>query len=228
VHIVHITSMGLGETRQCLTMIEEARARGLDITTEAYPYTAGMTDLGSAIFDEGWQGRQGGITYHDLQWAATGERLTAESFARYRKQGGYVAIHSIPESIVQLAMGHPLVMIASDGILNEGKGHPRAAGTFARVLGRYVREQHSLSLMDAVRKMTVMPADRLGMGNKGRIAIGADADVTVFDAARVTDRATFENPAQYSEGIPFVVVGGTLVVERGQLVDVVPGRAVRR
>ena len=229
IHIVHITSMGLGQTGQCLRMIEEARGRGLDITTEAYPYTAGMTDLGSAIFDQGWQGRQGGITYSDLQWAATGERLTAESFARYRKQGGYVAIHSIPENIVQLAMAHPLVMIASDGILNEGKGHPRAAGTFARVLGRYVREQHSLSLMDAVRKMSLMPADRLGMRNKGRLAVGADADITVFDPARVTDRATFEKPAQYSEGIPFVIVNGSPVVERGELVkDVYPGKAVRR
>ena len=229
VHIVHITSMGLGQTRQCLEMIEAARKRGLDVTTEAYPYTAGMTDLGSAIFDEGWQQRQGGITYHDLQWAATGERLTAETFARYRKQGGFVAIHSIPEDIVQLAMGHPLVMIASDGILNEGKGHPRAAGTCARVLGRYVREKHALSLMEAVRKMTVMPADRLGMPNKGRIAQGADADLTVFDPARVTDRATFENPAQYSEGIPYVVVNGTVVVDRGELVnDVYPGKGVRR
>jgi len=229
VHIVHITSMGLRQTPDCLKMIAEARAKGLDITTEAYPYTAGMTDLGSAIFDEGWQGRQGGITYHDLQWAATGERLTAETFAKYRKQGGFVAIHSIPEDIVRLAMGNPLVMIASDGILNEGKGHPRAAGTFARVLGRYVREQHALTLMDAVRKMTVMPADRLGMPNKGRIAAGADADLTVFDPARVIDRATFENPAQYSEGIPYVVVNGAVVVDRGNLVSTVtPGKPVRR
>jgi len=113
--------------------------------------------------------------------------------------------------------------------LDEGKGHPRAAGTFARVLGRYVREQHALTLMDAVRKMTVMPADRLGMRNKGRIAAGADADLTLFDAARVADRATFEKAAQYSDGIPYVIVGGTVVVERGELVkDVFPGRAVRR
>src|SRR5204863_8816472 len=114
VHIVHITSMGLRQTRQCLSMIEEARRRGVDVTTEAYPYTAGMTDIASAIFDEGWQARQAGITYSDLQWAATGERLTEESFNRYRKQGGFVAIHSIPEDVVKLAMAHPLVMIASE------------------------------------------------------------------------------------------------------------------
>ena len=229
VHVVHITSMGLRETALCLEMIQGARDRGLDITTEAYPYTAGMTDLSSAIFSEGWQGRQGGITFGDLQWALTGERLTAESFARYRKQGGFVAIHSIPEEIVRLALASPLVMVASDGVLDEGKGHPRAAGTFARVLGRYVREQRALSLMDAVRKMTVMPADRLGLKTKGRLAVGADADLAIFDPERVTDRATFEKPAQYSEGIQYVLVNGTLVVNRGELVpDVAPGRGVRK
>jgi len=228
-HVVHITSTGLRETALCLEMIQGARARGLDITTEAYPYTAGMTDLASAIFAEGWQERQGGISFGDLQWALTGERLTAESFARYRRQGGFVAIHAIPEEIVRLAISNPLVMIASDGILNEGKGHPRAAGTFARVLGRYVREQHALTLMDAVRKMTLMPADRLGLKSKGRISLGADADLALFDPDRVTDRATFENPAQYSEGIPYVIVNGTLVVNRGELVaNIAPGRGIRR
>jgi dihydroorotase len=188
-----------------------------------------MTDLSSAIFNDGWEGRQGGIKFGDLQWAATGERLTAETFARYRKQGGMVAVHSIPEPIVKLAMSDPTVMIASDGILDNGKGHPRAAGTFARVLGKYVREEHALTLMQALAKMTSMPADRLRMPNKGRLALGADADVAVFDPGRVIDRATFENPAQYSEGIPFVVVNGVAVVKDGKIVDgVLPGRGVRR
>jgi N-acyl-D-aspartate/D-glutamate deacylase len=228
-HIVHITSTGLRETALCLEMIAGARQRGLDVTTEAYPYTAGMTDLASAIFAPGWEQRTGGISYGDLQWALTGERLTAESFARYRKLGGMVAIHSIPEEVVRTAMSNPMVMIASDGILQEGKGHPRAAGTYARVLGRYVREQRVMSLMDALRKMTVMPADRLGMKNKGRLAVGADADITVFDPARVTDRATFEQPAQYSEGIPYVLVNGVVVVKDGQLSEsVMPGRGLRR
>ncbi len=228
-HIVHITSTAIRETGLCLEMIAGARKRGLDVTTEAYPYTAGMTDLSSAIFAEGWQERMGGITYNDLQWALTGERLTAESFARYRKQGGMVVAHGIPEDAVRTALSNPLVMIASDGIMQEGKGHPRAAGTFARVLGRYVREQHTLSLMDALRKMTVMPADRLGLKSKGRLGVGADADITVFDPGRVIDHATFEQPAQYSEGIPFVVVNGVLVVKDGELVEsTLPGRAVRR
>jgi N-acyl-D-aspartate/D-glutamate deacylase len=228
-HVVHITSTGLRQTALCLAMIDGARARGLDVTTEAYPYTAGMTDLSSAIFAEGWQQRQGGIGFGALQWALTGERLTAESFARYRQQGGMVAIHSIPEEIVGLAIGHANVMVASDGLINEGKGHPRAAGTYARVLGRYVRDQHVLPLMEAIRKMTILPAQRLGIGNKGKIAVGADADITIFDAGKVIDRATFDKPAQYSEGIPYVLVNGVTVVDRGELVaNVSPGRPVRR
>src|SRR5437868_1098011 len=211
-HVVHITSMGIRETPVCLRIIEGARKRGLDVTTEAYPYTAGMTDLSSAIFDEGWQARQGGLGYGDLQWAATGERLTAESFARYRKQGGMVAVHSIPEDMVRVAVADPMVMIASDGILENGKGHPRAAGTYARVLGRYGREQHALTLMDALRKMSLMPAQRLGVATKGRIKVGGDADIAVFDPQRVIDRATFEKPAQYSDGIPYVLVNGAFVV----------------
>jgi dihydroorotase len=227
-HVVHITSTELRETPVALEMIRGARKRGLNVTTEAYPYTAGMTDLASAIFSEGWQARNGGISYGDLQWAATGERLTAESFARYRKQGGMVAIHAIPEEVVRAAVSAPDVMVASDGILDHGKGHPRVAGTYARVLAKYVREEHALSLMDALRKMSLMPAERLGLSNKGRIAVGADADITVFDPQRVTDRATFENPAQYSEGIPYVMVNGFWVVKDGQLqADAHPGQGLR-
>jgi N-acyl-D-aspartate/D-glutamate deacylase len=126
-------------------------------------------------------------------------------------------------------MGNSLVEIASDGILENGKGHPRAAGTFTRVLGRYVREQRVLPLMEALRKMTLAPAERLGVPGKGRVSVGADADLAVFDAARVTDRATFENPAQYSEGMVYVLVNGVPVVRGGSLVEgVAPGRGLRR
>ena len=228
-HVVHVTSTCLAETPVCLAMIEGARKHGMDVTTEAYPYTAGMTDLSSAIFDPGWQQRLGNITYSDLQWALTGERLTAASFARYRKLGGMVAIHGIPEEVVREAMADPQVMIASDGILANGKGHPRAAGSYARVLGRYVREEHALSLMDALRKMTVMPADRIGLPDKGRLSVGADADITVFDPARVIDRATFDRPAQASQGIVYVLVNGTVVVKDGVVQEnVAPGRPVTR
>ncbi len=232
-HIVHITSTGLRQTQACLRLIEGARQRGLDVTTEAYPYTAAMTGLETAIFDEGWQDKMG-IGYQDLQWVATGERLNVASFATFRKQGGMVVIHSIPEEIARLAVANPLVMIASDGILTNGKGHPRGAGTFARVLGHYVREEQAVSLIEAIRKMTLLPARRLEtavplMRQKGRIKVGADADLTIFDPQRIIDRATFENPAQYSEGITHVLVNGTFVVRDGKLIETArPGIAIRR
>jgi N-acyl-D-aspartate/D-glutamate deacylase len=232
-HVVHITSTCLRQTSTCLEMIDGARKRGLDVTTEAYPYTATMTMIDSAIYDEGWQERLG-MTYKDLQWASTGERLTAETFARYRKEGGLVIGHSIPEEVSRMAAAHRLVIVASDGLITDGKGHPRGAGTFTRVLGRYVREQKALSLMDALRKMTIMPAQRLeesvpAMRAKGRIKVGADADITVFDPARVIDRATFENPAQYSEGVIHVLVNGVFAVRDSKLVDsVYPGQGIRR
>ncbi len=227
-HIVHITSMAFRQTPLALQMIAGARMRGLDVTTEAYSYTAGMTGLETAIFDPGWQERLG-IGFGDLQWVASGERLNAATFEKYRRQGGLVILHSIPEDMVKLVMADPTVMIASDGLITDGKGHPRGAGCFARVLGHYVRDEQALSLMDAIRKMSLLPAERIGATDKGRIAVGADADLTVFDAAHVTDKATYENPAQYSEGIPYVLVNGVVVVDNGKFADgVFPGQAVRR
>jgi N-acyl-D-aspartate/D-glutamate deacylase len=227
-HIVHITSMAFRQTPLALQMISGARMRGLDVTTEAYAYTAGMTGLETAIFDPGWQERLG-IGFGDLQWVATGERLNAGTFEKYRQLGGLVILHSIPEDIVKMAMADPTVMIASDGLITDGKGHPRSAGCYARVLGHYVREQKALTLTDAIRKMSLLPADRLGLKTKGRIQVGADADLAIFDAAHVIDKATYENPAQYSEGIPYVLVNGVVVVNKGKLVDgIFPGQGVRR
>jgi N-acyl-D-aspartate/D-glutamate deacylase len=232
-HIVHITSMGLRQTPRLLAMIDGTRARGLDVSTELYPYTAASTYLQSALFDAGWQQRFG-IGFEDVQWAATGERLTAASFDRYRAQGGFVVIHMIPEASVRAALAHPRVMIGSDGVpLTNGGGHPRGVGSYARVLGHYVREEKVLDLMTALGKISLIVAQRLepfvpAMRQKGRIQVGADADLTVFDAARVIDRATYEKPAQFSEGIRHVIVGGTFVVRDEALVpNVTPGRPIR-
>lgn len=231
-HVVHIQSTGGPATPRLLQMIAEAKSRKLDVTTECYPYIAGMTDIKSAIFDEGWQ-EVFGIDYKDLQWAATGERLTKETFTEYRKTGGMVAVFSMTEEIVSAAIKSPVTIIASDGILEKGKGHPRTAGTYSRVLGNYVREQRTLSLMDAITKMTLMPAQRLerrvpSMRNKGRIRLGADADLTIFDPQSIVDKSTFQEPAKYAEGIKFVLVNGVLIVREGQLQsNVYPGRAVR-
>lgn len=231
-HVVHVTSLGFGYTQRILKMIKEARSRSIDVTVECYPYTATQTTIESAVYDVGWQ-EKFGIDYGDLQWAETGERLTEDSFAKYRKEGGMVIAHSISEDIVKSTIADSIVIIASDGDMKEGKGHPRGVGTFARVLGKYVREEKLISLSEGLRKITLMPAKRLEdiapmMKNKGRICIGADADITIFDPDEIIDQATYEEPAEYSRGINYVLVNGIIVVKDGQLQDgICAGRAVR-
>ena len=230
-HIVHIQSTGGPNVTQELQMIVDARSRGMDVTTESYPYTMGMTSIQAAMFDH--KEEEPAAYYASLLWPATGEHLTKESFLQYRKQGGMVIVPGNTPENVHAAVVSPLTMIASDGFLAKGQGHPRTAGTYALVLGRYVREGKALDLMTALKKMTLMPAQRLEkrapmFKDKGRIHAGADADITVFDANRIIDKATYEKPSQYSEGIQFVLVNGVPVVKDGQLVDgVFPGRAAR-
>ena len=231
VHIVHLNSMALGRIRVALDMVGSAQKQGLDITTELYPYTAGSTSLESTLFDEGWQ-EVWGMDYGDIQWEATGERLTKETFEKYRKQGGTVIIHMMKEEWIDQALKAPFTMIGSDGMPYHPKAHPRSAGTYSRVLGRYVRERKTLGLMEALAKMSLLPARRLegmapAMRTKGRIQVGCDADITVFDPETVLDTATFEGGLSESKGIQHVVVNGTFVVRDGQTVaGVYPGRAV--
>lgn len=232
VHVAHIQSSGQGSTGRMLGIIADARQRGIDVTTECYPYTAGATRIESFLFDS-WYDRPD-ADYAKLQWVRTGERLTRDSFRRYRDEGGLVLIHANTEEVIRTAVAHPLTMIASDGFdVAPGEGHPRSAGTFSRVLGRYVREAGLIALPEAIRKMTLAPARRLegrvpSMRNKGRIREGADADIAVFDPMRIIDRATFEEPAQFSEGIAHVLVEGRFVVRGGRLDETAtPGRAIR-
>jgi dihydroorotase len=167
--------------------------------------------------------------FQTLLWPATGERLTRDTFAKYRKQGGSVISFGNTEEVVMGAVADPLTMIASDGSAT----HPRGAGTFSRVLGRYVRERGALPLMIAIRKMTLMPAQRLearvrSARSKGRLREGADADVTIFDPATVLDEATYEMPNRVSRGIVTVLVGGVAVIRDGRVVEnATPGRPLR-
>ena len=228
-HIVHINSTCARDAMECLAMIEGARARGLDVTTEAYPYIAGMTFINSAVFNPGWREKMG-IDYSDLVLPNTGEHLTKERFDELHNSNTpqTVLIFSNTQEMVDKVIPHPLVMIASDGI----PGHPRNAGTYSRVLAQYVREKGTITLMDALRKMSLMPAEMLERSTpaarqKGRLQEGADADIVVFDAATIADRSTFVKPMEPSVGVRYLVVSGTIVVDEGKIVpDVFPGRAL--
>jgi N-acyl-D-aspartate/D-glutamate deacylase len=228
-HIVHINSSCLHDSMECLSLVAGARARGLDVTTEAYPYIAGMTAINSALFNPGWQAKLG-ISYGDLVLPDTGEHLTKERFDELHgsSKTQWILVFANTQEVVDKVIPHPLVMIASDG----AEGHPRNAGTYSRVLAQYVREKGTLTLMDALRKMTLMPAQMLERSTpagrqKGRLQEGADADIVVFDAATISDRSTFEKPMEPSAGVHYLVVAGTVVVDDGKIVpDVFPGRAL--
>jgi len=230
-HIVHVNSVCMKDSMECIEMIRGARQRGLDVTVEAYPYTVAMTSINSAYFNPGWREKRG-LDYDDLEIPETGERLTKEEFeALYGAiESRLILIHANPDSVVDTVMAEPLVIVASDGVLQ----HPRGAGTRARFLSRHVRDQGSVSLLSAVAKMSLMPAQRLEQltpvaRRLGRIQPGARADITVFDPATVQDRATFRAPAEPSTGMRYVLVAGTLVVDGGRIVEgVAPGQALLR
>jgi N-acyl-D-aspartate/D-glutamate deacylase len=252
-HVVHINSAGLAETPAMLEMIKDARAHGRDVTTEAYPYDAGMTEIQSATIQDTYRAAPN-ERLAELEWPRTGERLNRESFERYTRIGGPVVVHTNTEQMVAVAITSPLTSIASDAYWQDGTGHPRTTGTFSRVLGRYTLRSPSpegrggqgvrtegrggqgvrmLSLMDAIRKITLMPAQRLerrvpAMRQKGRLRVGADADITIFDPLTVLDRSTYREPSLPPVGIQHVIVNGVSVVANGQAVEgVAPGKAVR-
>jgi N-acyl-D-amino-acid deacylase len=269
-----------GASARSLALVDSARAAGIDVMLNEYPYTASSTTVGSMVpawaFAGGdtafarrlatpalrdsllgetaarltkraggdlrrvqlarveWMPELQGKTLHD--WAAmrglsptaqVGAELVLEALQR----GGATAIyHLMDESDVRRIMRHPQTMIASDGRLTfpgEGQPHPRSYGTYPRVLGRYVREAHVLALEVAIRKMTALPAERLGLQGRGRVAEGDYADLVVFDPATITDRATYESPHQYPDGIDYVIVNGAITVQAGRLTEVRAGRLLR-
>lgn len=230
-HIAHVNSTCLRDSAECLSMIVGARARGLDVTTEAYPYTAGMAAINSAMFDAGWRERRG-IDYGDIELPESGERLTRQRFdlLHAAPEPRYVLIHMNPPDVVDAAIADSLVAIASDGFVT----HPRGAGTHARVLARQVREQKVITLSEAIRKMSLMPAQRLqrvtaDARRLGRLQVGAAADIVVFDPQTIQDRATFRAPAEPSVGVRYLVVAGAVVLDGGRIIeDAAPGRALLR
>jgi N-acyl-D-aspartate/D-glutamate deacylase len=234
VHVDHINSTGgTFSMHRSLAMIDSARAEGIDITACMYPYTYWGTYLNSARFDPGWQERFH-ISYNDLQLGGSSERLTAKSFQKFRRLGKLAVAYAIPDEDNRAALLAPYVMIGSDAVLEpDHNNHPRASGCFSRTIAVYVHDLHVISLLDAVAKMTILPAHRLeraapAMKRKGRIQVGADADIVVFDPNRIRDRATVEHPELESEGIQYVMVAGRLVKDPDGLhKHIRAGRAVR-
>jgi dihydroorotase/N-acyl-D-amino-acid deacylase len=272
-----------GRSVQTLQLVDEARARGVDVTIDQYPYTASSTSIEGGLVPQ-WA-REGGRSrllerFRDPQ---AGERIRSEIVTRLEtdrgagnpdnvvltscawnpalagkglgrvlrdrgveptmraaadlvveivQNGGCGAVyHAISEEDLVRILRHPATMVASDAIPGEplfgiDVPHPRAYGTFVRVLGRYVREQRVLTLEDAVRKMSSLPAQRMRLADRGFIKAGMKADVVVFDPARVRDAATFEKPHQYAEGVPFVIVNGQVVVDNGAVTSARPGQAL--
>ncbi|MGH9430848.1 MAG: N-acyl-D-amino-acid deacylase family protein [Terriglobia bacterium] len=291
VHIFHFKMDGKenwGRMADLIQIIQEARERGIDVTADQYPYTAGWTNLAQCLppkFLEGSlkrrvellkdpkmrkeirrdiaQGAPGWTNnevksvggWHGVMVSAVqkpedkqyeGQRMDEVAQMMHTDpvdalcnllvaEGGsaYAIYFSMSEADVELAMKQPWVGIGSDGAAVNpgmtfvGKPHPRFYGTFPRVLGVYVRQKHVLTLPDAIRKMTSFPAQITGLTDRGLLRPGMAADITIFNPRTVSDRATFENPLQYPEGIPYVIVNGKIVMDRGRHTGNKPGRVLR-
>jgi N-acyl-D-amino-acid deacylase len=279
-HVSHHKTMGKaawGKSVETLRLIDEARARGLDVTLDQYPYAASSTTIQAALLPQ-WamEGgikaaservkdpaqrakiraetarliatERGGGDPRNVQivqctWdeSLNGKRLdaitrergmepnvenAAETVMWMIENGGCRGVyHAIGEEDIDRIMRHPATMIASDGEVATGRGaiHPRSYGTFARVLGVYVRDRHVLTLEDAVRKMTSLPAQRVGLVDRGIVRPGMKADLVIFDPDRVRDLATYDNPHQFAVGYHSVIVNGQVVFENGAMTAARPG-----
>lgn len=230
--VSHIGSMaGFGQMQEFLRQIDRYREAGNDVTCDCYPYEAYSTSIGSACYDDGWLERYD-CGYDVLEIAEgkyQGQRCTEEIFREVRTEHPeYKTIcHVMDGKDVNIAFSHPGVMLASDGTLNHGHGHPRAAGAFPRFLSRYVKNG-IVSLERAVEMMTLMPAERLGLENKGRLTPGSDADIVIIDLNTLEDTATFAQPLCTPKGIDMVWVGGQLACQEGKILLSRAGKSVRK
>jgi N-acyl-D-glutamate deacylase len=257
IHVCHINSSDLRDGQRIVAMFKAAQARGVPITIEAYPYSGAASSIGSSIFrGPNWRERLGNIQISDLELDGTPlDQATLDRLQREAPDTIVIAHMTRPgivpgdQELLDQAVLYPGGAIASDSVpwtLNgkiiqgdlwplpaAARSHPRSAGTFSRFLKQYVRERQAISLLEGIRKLTLIPAQTLQpavpqMANKGRIRIGADADIDVFDLTTITDKATFGNPAQASVGMRWVFVGGVPVVEHGHLLPhALPGKPIR-
>lgn len=260
-HICHINSSSLSDIHATLDLVERAQAQGINVSVEAYPYGAGNTVVGAAMFSgEGWRERMDS-TAQNFQLGK--DRMTEDDLADYQANnpGTFITWHFLDEedpkglSLLDLSVMHPATAIASDSVFwsyfdEDGKiqtytgdewplpegvfSHPRSAGTFAKILRSYVRERGLISMSDAIKKMSLMPAQTLEefvpqMRNKGRIQVGMDADIVVFDPMKIADRSTYDDANQPADGVQTLLVSGGFVVKDGALVlDADSGQPIRR
>lgn len=266
-----------GRIKQSLDLVEKARARGVNVHMDQYPYTAGSTvlkvilppwiqeggdrgmeqlrnpDIRRRIKKEMEQGIKGWENFSEMAgwegiviaFCKKEKELEGKSILQIAEERGQepaeaafdilveeegdviVVIHAMSEDDVRTVMKHPLVMFGSDGIASPGKPHPRLYGTYPRILGKYVREEGVLKLEEAVRKMTGLPAEKLGLMDRGRIAEGKIADLVVFDATSVREKSTYVDPDQKPDGIEYVLVNGSLAYEKEHLVNAQAGQIIR-
>ena len=235
-----------GLVNESLKLIDAARARGVDVDADQYPYTAGSTILSAVLAKDVADMR--GLRHEDIVIASTaahseweGQSLVqlAALLGRSPEEtgqhvlaiepGATVILHSMDENDVQTVMRHPSTMIGSDGIPTlEGRPHPRLYGTFARVLGHYARDLGLFSLEEAVHRMTGFPAAKFGLADRGEVRVNGYADLVLFDPARVIDVGTFEDPNHYPDGIVHVFVNGHHTVADGIHQGLRNGKALRR
>ena len=260
-HICHINSTSLKDIHSTLQLVDEAFEKNINITVGAYPWGAASTVVGAAMFSgDGWRERMGS-TAQNFQLGTT--RMTEAQLADYQKNrpGTFITWHFLDESnpddlaLLDASVLHPRVLIESDEMfwmlmddqgeienyagdawpLPEGAfSHPRSNGSFAKILRSYVRERGVMTLPEALRKMTLMPAQTLEgfvpqMRNKGRLQVGMDADIVVFDPETISDVGTYQEPNQPAVGVQSLLVNGEPIIERGELIlDAAPGQPIRR
>lgn len=228
----HIGSMGgYGQMKELLRLLDSVKSSGLDITSDCYPYYAFSTRIGETTYDDGFLERYN-IDYDSIEISEgkyKGQRCTKNIFEELRKNSPDTITvgHVMNEKDIDMAILHPNVMIASDGFLHNEQGHPRAAGTFPRLIDKYVKTG-KLSLYDAINKMTTMQAKKLGLSNKGNLSKGSDADITIFSYDEIKDNATFDNPIKKPDGIKYVLIKGSVALKDGEIVNGKLGTSVRR
>jgi len=232
VELSHIGSMaGFGQMERFLRQVDGYRKLNPRIGCDCYPYAAYATGIGSATFDEGWHKRYG-CDYSVVELAEgeyRGQRCTEELFRKVRREHpDCIAIaHVMLQEEVDLAYRHDSVCLGSDGSLNRGQGHPRAASAFPRFIARYVRGG-GMSLSEAVEILSCRAARLLGLESKGSLSEGADADVVIFDPERIEDRSDFASPLTPPVGIDYVIVNGIIAAKDGVILNPRAGKSVRK